>query len=69
MVAVGTREGHRENSNVRSDWRMVNWLLSEEKKKEWKLPLIYLLGLMTLLLTSMGINGRNPNGFPGSPYP
>ena len=33
MVAVGTRKGHSKNSNVRSDWRMVNWLLGEEKKK------------------------------------
>jgi len=48
---------------------MVNWLLGEEKKKVWKLPLIHLLGLMTLLPTSLGINGRNPNGFPASAYP
>lgn len=26
VVAVETREGHREHSNVRSDRRVVNWL-------------------------------------------
>ena len=62
--AVGGNEGGTQgNPSGRSDWRMVNWLLGEEKKQEWK------LGLMTLLPTSMGINSRAPNGFPASPCP
>ena len=32
VVAVETREGHREHSNVRSDRRVVNWLRGKEKK-------------------------------------
>lgn len=33
VVAVETREGHREHSNVRSDRRVVNWLRGKEKKE------------------------------------
>lgn len=70
MVAVGTRKGHSENPNVRSDWRMVNWLLGEEKKKKSaNCFLSTFLGLMTLLPTLNGNKWKESKWISCKPLP